>query len=587
MSSEELYRFAMSRLQQGDLPGAIGALRELSAGHPEHAGVQANLGSALFQTGDVEGAIAANRRAIALAPGMGLAYSNLGMALLAAGKKREAIEAYRSGIRATPLDPNTHFALGNALAQMGDFAGAVAVLEESVRLDPRRAYTHHRLGMALEAMGRIEPAIAAFKQSLNIDSRNIDGWMSLSRCQSRAGRESDAIEAAQRAVDLKPDADTHKCLADRLLESERYDRALLEYEKVSGLEPSRADVRLLLGLCYVQQNAHAAAIAAFDAAIALSPANAIARCNRGMAKLVSGDFAGGWVDFESREVPAAAHVANQPMWDGSDPAGKRILLNYEQGQGDTFQFIRYAAVLKARGAEVYFHCHPNTRRILHRTPGIDWLIARGEAVPPFDVQAQLMSLPGLCRTTLATIPCTVPYIFTDPQLTKSWSQRLGRGRGKRIGLVWQGDPMHSNDRHRSIPLRLFAPLARAVGTELISLQRGPGSEQIDSASADVPLFDTAKLCEAQDDVGGWLDTAAILANLDLLVTVDTAIAHLAGAMGVPVWVALPFVPDWRWLLDRNDSPWYPTMRLFRQPAPGDWAAVIERMAAVCGAGFVG
>src|SRR5262249_38481838 len=275
-----------------------------------------------------------------------------------------------------------------------------------------------------------------------------------------------------------------------------------------------------------------------------------------------------------RREGSAPRSLGQPGWDGSDLEGRTILLRMEQGLGDMIQFIRYARVVKGRGGRGGgARCAPlpggrgRVPGLRHRTPE--------KAVPPdFDVHAPLMSLPALLGTTLTTVPAEVPYLFADPELVERWRERLSGLKGLRVGVAWQGNPRHPWDAHRSFPLARLKALAEIPGVCLVSLQKGPGMEQVRQIRGRFSLLDLGADLDAT--AGPLMDTAAVMKNLDLVVSADTAIAHLAGALGVPVWLALSAVADWRWLMDREDSPWYPTMRLFRQPRLGEWGPVFER-----------
>ncbi|HYV36862.1 MAG TPA: hypothetical protein VE988_14230, partial [Gemmataceae bacterium] len=314
-------------------------------------------------------------------------------------------------------------------------------------------------------------------------------------------------------------------------------------------------------------------------AVRLNPQFAEAYFNRATPRLLQGDFLGGWADYEWRwRRPAYPPPPfRQPLWDGSPLAGKTILLWAEQGLGDTFQFIRYAPLVKERGGNVIVACQAAVTRLLRSCAGIDRLIAKeNAAATDFDVYAPLMSLPAIFKTTLTTIPAAVPYLAADAKLVEHWREQLGSCAGLKIGIAWQGNPEYGNDRQRSLPLTCFEPLSRLAGVQLISLQKGPGIEQLQDVKGRWPIVDfTAKLDEA---AGAFQDTAAIMSNLDLVISSDSAVAHLAGALGVPVWLALPWLPDFRWFVGRDDCPWYPTMRLFRQTQSGRWDDVFERIA---------
>ncbi len=290
----------------------------------------------------------------------------------------------------------------------------------------------------------------------------------------------------------------------------------------------------------------------------------------------AGRFELGWPEYESRwrkkETPPPKFIP--PAWNGAPLRGRTILLYTEQGWGDMFQFIRYAPMVEARGGRVIVQCPAPLIPLLSRCRGIDRLVPRNGPLPDFDLHAALLSLPGLFHTDLESIPAEIPYLFADEELVSGWRRRLAGLSGFRVGLVWQGNPKFANDRARSFPLRAAAPLAQIEGVSLISLQVEHGLDQI--AAAGLPMLELGT--ELVRSPGMFTDAAAAIRNLDLVIACDTAIAHLAGGMGVPVWLALPFSPCWRWLMGRPATPWYPSMRLFRQPAHGDWDSVFRQMA---------
>ena len=296
--------------------------------------------------------------------------------------------------------------------------------------------------------------------------------------------------------------------------------------------------------------------------------------------MLAGDFEGGWQDYEQRWVPPnkPPPYVQVPRWDGSVLDGKTILVFAEQGLGDTIQFARFLPQVQERGGTVLFECQSALERLLAGVRGVHRLIPRGSALPPFDVQVPLLSLPGIFHATPASLAAAVPYLRADPGLVERWRRELAPLEGFKVGIVWQGSPHHPADRWRSFPLASFETLLRLDGVRLVSLQKGPGAEQLQAQVGQASnLSSILDLHGRLDAEGAFLDTAAIMMNLDLVITVDSAVAHLAGALAVPVWVPLPFAPDWRWLLERADSPWYPTMRLFRQSRFGDWDEVFARI----------
>lgn len=347
-----------------------------------------------------------------------------------------------------------------------------------------------------------------------------------------------------------------------------------------ALHPDHAGAWNTLGLTLHQQGEINAAVACYSRAHQLDPDNVEVRWNRALAWLVQGDFERGWPEYEWRwKSPKAEPLpyAERPRWDGSPLGGAPILLHANQGLGDTIQFIRYAPLVKSRGGTVIVQCQPELIPLLSNCGGIALLTANEAPPPPvFTVQAPMLSLPGILGTTVETIPSEVPYIAADPTLVAQWGKRLSSVKGFRVGISWQGNPKHYWDHRRSFSLNHFESLARIDGVRLISLQKGPGEEHLDAASGRFPI--TLPGDHFDETTGAFMDTAAVLNHLDLVITPDTALAHLAGAMDVPTWVALSFSSDWRWLRERDDSPWYPSLRLFRQERLGDWGGVFARMA---------
>ncbi|MGP0068649.1 MAG: hypothetical protein ACLQGP_34245, partial [Isosphaeraceae bacterium] len=294
--------------------------------------------------------------------------------------------------------------------------------------------------------------------------------------------------------------------------------------------------------------------------------------------LTLGDFEWGWQGFEEqvRHRNRFAPFRPQQLWMGEPLEGRTILLHPDQGLGDTIQFLRYATILQARGARVIVACQEALVRLAETCPGIDRVITQGDPLPEFDVHSTLTRVMCLITRSVDAIPAPIPYFRADPERVERWRDRLAASTGYKVGIAWQGNPKHSRDRDRSFPLAQFEKLAGLEGVRLISLQRGAGSEQLHAPARRFPVIDLGE--EVDPDMATMADTPAIMMNLDLVIAPDTAVAHLAGALGVPVWIALPLGPDWRWMLDREDSPWYPAARLFRQTELGRWEPVFDRIA---------
>jgi hypothetical protein len=307
------------------------------------------------------------------------------------------------------------------------------------------------------------------------------------------------------------------------------------------------------------------------------PGRASAEYNRALCWLKAGNYEKGWPAYEWRwrRPTMPPRPFRQPRWDGSPLEGKTILLWCEQGLGDAIHFVRYAKQVQERGGKVVLECPGSLVELLATCPGGEKVVAEGESLPDFDVQAPLMSLPGLVGTRLETVPAEVPYLSVESELVDWWGRRLG-SKDFKVGLVWQGNPRHPWDGWRSIPLALFAPLAGVPGVRLVALQQGAGAEQVEGLKGRFQVEELGDGPEGKDR--SFADTAAVMRNLDLVVSVDSSPAHLAGALGVPVWVAVAAVSDWRWMVGREDTPWYPTMRLFRQERLGDWGEAMASMA---------
>ena len=376
---------------------------------------------------------------------------------------------------------------------------------------------------------------------------------------------------------MRPDyAEAHNNLAIVLTKEGGFDEAIAEYHRALEIRKEYPEAHNNLGIALMECGQTGEALAEFDKALELRQEYPDVRMNRSLTYLIVGDFERGWREYENRwkckEFKPRGFV--QPRWNGEPLEGKRILLHTEQGIGDTLQFVRYARLVKERGGVVLIGATKPLQRILRLCPYLDGIFLEGAELPEFDVQLPLMSLPYVFGTHAETIPAGEPYLFADPGLITRWRKELSYIDAFKVGINWQGNPKFRGDYRRSIPLAHFGELATVPGVRLISLQKGFGTEQLKDAR-----FSVTELGGQVDEAAGpFMDTAAVLKNLDLFVTSDTALAHLAGGLGVPVWLALPYAPDWRWQLSRSDCPWYPNMRLFRQAQFDDWSPVFEKIA---------
>jgi predicted O-linked N-acetylglucosamine transferase (SPINDLY family) len=437
---------------------------------------------------------------------------------------------------------------------------------------------YNQQGIKLIEQGKLDDAVDSFRQAVNVWPENMEALNNLGAALKRQERFDEAITCYQRALSIKPDfAEARGNLGNVLRFLGRPDEAAESFRLALRLRPNSAEMQNNLANALKDQGSVNEALAGFERALELDPNYVEGRLDRAVTWLLAGDLENGWTEFEWRwqykDFPPRPF--HQPRWDGAPLEGRTILLHAEQGLGDTIQFIRYATLVKERGGTVIVECQRPLHRLLRGCAGVDELIGQGDTLPAFDTHCPLVSLPHVFGISMTTIPAKVPYLFADPALTEHWRRELSGIKGFKVGICWQGNPRHAWDRFRSIPLTEFAPLAGLEGVQLFSLQKGPGAEQIQQAT-----FSVTDLSSCLDTTSGpFMDTAAVMKNLELIIAADTSVVHLAGALGVPVWIALHSVPDWRWMLEREDSPWYPTARLFRQTGRGDWREVFARITA--------
>jgi tetratricopeptide (TPR) repeat protein len=531
------------------------------------------------QTGDLRRAEEHYRQALRANPRSAAAWSALGGLCAAQNRLVEAVACMRQSLEIEPSNGQRHIQLGDVLLRQKQYADAETAYRLGLEQQPNQVEALVNRGFALGELGRLEEALACYDRARTLAPQVPEVHHNRGNMLRELRRMDEALASYDEALRLRPDygkACINKGVA--LVALARIDEAVVHLERGAELLPDLADAHNSLGSALSAQRRSAEAFRHLERALALNPDHADAAWNRSLLWLQLGDYVRGWPAFEARwrcKQTVPPPTFHEPRWDGQPLAGRTILLYGEQGLGDTLHFVRYAPLVKARGGRVLVQCQNALLHLLSRTPGIDGLVGWGATPPPFDVWLPLMSLPAVFGTTLETIPATIPYIFPDLALVEHWRRQLAALPGFRVGIVWQGSPRHAWDRHRSVSLSAFAPLAQVPGVCLVSLQKGPGAEQLDELADAFPVVSFGDLL---DRTGPFLDTAAIIRNLDLVVTVDSAVAHLAGALGAPVWLALHRSPDWRWLLDRSDNPWYPTVRLFRQPAHGDWPPVFRAIA---------
>jgi hypothetical protein len=435
------------------------------------------------------------------------------------------------------------------------------------------------LALQQHRAGNLHQAELLYRQILQLDPRHADALHLFGVIAHQSGRNDLAVDCIQEALRLHPRfPEAYNHLGIVLMAQGKVSEALASYRQALDLKPDYLEALNNLGNALQDQGKLDEAITYYQQALRLKPDDAEAHYNLGINRLFLGDFQRGWPEYEWR-LQCQGHLKprfTNPAWDGSPLKGRTILLLAEQGLGDTLQFIRYAPLVKQRGGRVLLACRPPLIPLLQRGTNIEGFVTSNGPIPPFDVYAPLMSLPLLLNHFLAEqFPADVPYLECAPDSVQRWRARLESVPGLRVGIAWQGNPGYHADRRRSIPLRHFTPLAEVPGVSLISLQKGPGSEQL----AKLPGLAIDLGADLDTTAGPFMDSAAIMKNLDLVIAPDTAVAHLAGALDVPVWIPLPRVPHWIWQMNREDSPWYPSARLFRQNEFGNWEGVFKRMAA--------
>jgi Flp pilus assembly protein TadD/ADP-heptose:LPS heptosyltransferase len=490
-----------------------------------------------------------------------------------------ALEVLEGLLQRDPRNPQVLHDVAVTLSDLSRFGEAQKRFEEAIAIRPSFASAQNNLGILLEDQGEMEAAIQCFEKAIELQPMSEEMHNNLGVALASLGRYPDAIECYRKTIALNPDsAQGYNNLGNALRSDGQVEEAERCLRHAIRLQPDYAEAYNNLGIVLAQRNRSEEAIACYDRAIHFKPEYAEAHMNRALSFLGRGDFTEGWIEYEWRwktKEMASRRLRRfqNKHWDGSPLDGKRIWLYYEQGIGDTLQFLRYAKFLKQQGATITLEVQEFLHPLLSGCPWIDQLVAERTAAIDCDYHAPLLSLPGIIGTTLDDVPCDTPYLLPNEESAKRWEKRLAEIDGFKIGIAWQGNPQYRGDRLRSIPLEQFAALACVEGVTLISLQKGLGTEQLEQAGIDVVAFD-----DLDTKSGAFVDTSAIMESVDLVVTSDTAIPHLAGALGVPVWMATPYAADWRWLEAQEDSPWYPTMRLFRQQEEGDWETVFAEIA---------
>lgn len=499
----------------------------------------------------------------------------LGRTLLANRELQAAAEACRRAVALAPLNPDCHLELARVMQKRHCFQEAAESYQKAIQLDNTNINGYIGLGVMMHKLGRLPEAIKAYVAALRLKPESALACTNLGVVCQDMGDWKLAEELLRRAITLAPKmVSALNNLGAFYSKQERIEEALACFRSVLRLQPDHAGAHFNIGHLSEKMGDLVTAERCYQQALAYKPASGTLQFYLGVLHLLQGRFSPGWQEYESRWD--SRHMRNekrnfpQPLWRGEELHSETILLHAEQGLGDTMQFIRYAPLVAGRGGRVVLEVQPGLRRLAETVAGVAEVVAQGEPLPAFTWQCPLLSLPLAFHSDLESIPASIPYLHAPSEAVEAWSRRLA-GPELRVGISWAGNPRHTREKQRTVPVALLAELAKIPGTRLYSLQKGPVTAQLSE------LPDPTAITDLSAEQSDFSDTAAIVANLDLVISIDTSVAHLTGAMGKPLWVLLHESPDWRWLTERTDSPWYPSARLFRRQSGENWEAVLQRL----------
>lgn len=558
----------------GQVDAAIECFNRALALRADLAELHCHKADALRLKGNTAEAAAGYRKAIALKPGYASAHHNLGVLLEAQGLLDEALLEYGQAREFRPETAEVYKNLGNVLQAQGKWDEAVEQYQHALRLRPRYAEAHSSLGLLHQQRGRLNEAIVAHARAVSIQPDFAEGYRHLGRALQAAGKWAEAGAAYRKAISLKPrNPAAYNDLGRLLYDHGGFEEAVLCYREAllhGGVDHVAALVNA--GNALRAAGRLEEAVEQYSRALSLQPDLPEAHVNLSLVKLLTGEYATGWSHFEWRwqtgKLKGQADRWSQPQWRGQPIEGQRILLRSEQGLGDSLQFFRYVPMVAAQGAHVLLKVPGTLQRLARELPGVAAVIASGEPDPPCDWHCPLMSLPLVFDTRVESIPAQVPYLSVPADAQASAIVPSSSPGPLRVGIVWAGDPTNDRDRIRSVPSALFKGLFDIESVGFFSLQVGSGARELD---AETRVTNLGVKCT------DMADTAAYIQQLDLVISVDTSVAHLAGALGTPVWLLLSTVADWRWFIAREDSPWYSGMRIFRQASFMDWQEVFVRV----------
>lgn len=586
---ESLFLLGTLSSDVGDLDKAETLLKKAITALPDYAESHNNLAIVYLAQANYEAAVLSFRQAVVLKPEYYDAHFNLGVAYHQLSRFEEALESYQTTVEHKPDHDKAYYNMGVIFHDNGRLNEASKCYSNAVAINPEYVMAYNNLGDVYQKLEQYSEAIGSYSRAISLKPDYAEAHYNLAILYQTMGNYDISIESYKKAISFKPDyAEAHYNLGNLYNEQWMPGEAVESFKSALVLKPDYAEAYNNLGEALQRQGKLVEAAANYTLAFKYKPDYLMARFNLSIALLLMGDYLNGWREYEQRLLIPKYNKREfkQPKWDGIPLAGKKILVHAEQGFGDTFQFLRYLPMVQSLGGHVVFECQSGLSSLLNRCDGFDEIIEKapeGSDEPTSDLFVPLMSLPTLFKTKVSSIPANVPYIFPDPELVERWKQRLdelcstpekGRPASFKIGLVWAGKPDRKYDKVRSCKLAQFAPLGLVPDSVIFSLQKGEAVKQIGESGDG---FNIINLEKELDVTTKFVDTAAVISNLDLVISIDSAVAHLAGALGKNVWTILPFAHDWRWLEKREDTPWYPDMRLFRQKKIGDWEEVVNRI----------
>lgn len=576
---QEQLKTALSLHQSGNLDQAEMIYQRILKSDDRQWEALYYLGTLQLQRGDLDQSVENFLKVVQLQPEMPDVHNNLGVAYHAAGKWQEAGQSFEQAIRIHPHYERAYFNLGSLLESRGIFDEAAKCYKKSYELNQENSETYEKLADVLKLTGELSQADSIYRELLEKTPTDFNLAMKLAYVLVLQRQYPEAIQLYESILQSNPEhyqilvslSYVYEQLGDVVTAVDTAERSI-------QAAPDQPEGYNNLGNALKLKHDIAGACENFQKVLSIRPDFPMAEFNLATTQMLNGDLKAGWRGYERRADidPTSRQNYSGPRWQGESLEGKTIFLWCEQGFGDTLLFIRFAKELKKRGAtEVLLLCQTELAELLKAIAEVDQVLIEGDAIPQYDYQSSLLSVPLYLETSLETIPVDVPFFTPTMERQEYWQQALSKLEGKKVGLNWCGNPDFPKNEFRSISLQTFLPLRDVNGIQLVSLQQVNGLEQIEPLKTSWNLWQPG--AEYQAEVGSFIETAALIQNLDLVITCDTAIAHLAGSLGVPVWVLLSPLPEWRWLLNRTDSPWYPTARLFRQNQLGDWDPVIDQV----------